>query len=209
MKLVSIDTHIQNKGIYLGHRQVLLDFAFSNTAYDHPVDPKVLERAKDHAPEEVFERIQLLTKAPHQAICFGGGEPLLQVEFIKPLLEKKMSFPLYMETNGTLPKNLAEVKDAFDMFAISLKPDFIKDCIESILLVQDKKVFVRLVASKDVTPKNAEQYAKMISEINTDIPLIIEPLRDCKEPMPLQAMALRFLSDVRVIPAVNWGGIHA
>lgn len=209
MKLVSIDTHIQNKGIYLGYRQILLDFAFSNVPYDHPVDPKVLERAKDHTPEEVFERIAQLAKAPHQAICFGGGEPLLQVDFMKPLLEKKLPFPVYLETNGTLPKNLSEIKDSIDMVSVSLRPDFIKDFIESLLLVQDKKVFVKLVTSKDVTPKNAEQYAKMISEINKDIPLIIEPLRDCKEPMPLQAMALRFLSDVRVIPAVSWGGIHA
>lgn len=209
MRLVSLNTHIQNKGLYIGYRQILLDFALSNLPYDYPVSEQILKQAKEYTPEEVFERISQLAKTNHQAICFGGGEPLLQVDYIKSLLEKDLPLPIYLETNATLPKHLAEIKDKISMFSLSLRPDYIKEFVDSLSMVQDKNVFVKLVASREVTPKNAETYAKIVAEINKNIPFIIEPLKDCREPLPLHAMAQRHLKDVRVIPAIHWGSIHA
>lgn len=209
MKLVSLATHIQNKGLYIGHRQIFLDLAMSNLPYDYPVNEKELDQAKEWSAEEAADKIAQLAKTHHQAICLGGGEPLLQVDQLKPLLEKDLPLPVYLETNATLPKNLKEIKEKVAVFSLSLKPNFIKEFIESLSLVQGEDTFVRLVADKEVTPKNAETYAKMIAEMNRSIPLIIEPLKDCKEPLPLQAMAQRHLNEVRVIPAIQWGKIHA
>ncbi|MBU0580271.1 MAG: radical SAM protein [Candidatus Margulisbacteria bacterium] len=208
MKLVSIATHIQNKGLYIGYRQIYLDFALSNVPYDYPVDEKALAQAKEYDPEDVLIQINQLAKTNHQAICLGGGEPLLQVDYLKPLLEKELPLPVCLETNATLPKHLAEIKDKISIFSINLKPDFTKEFIESMSIVKDEDVFVRLVSSREMTAKKVESFAKIIAEINQDIPLIIEPLKDCKEPLPLQAMAQRHLNDVRVIPAIQWGAIH-
>ncbi|MFC1517693.1 radical SAM protein [Candidatus Margulisiibacteriota bacterium] len=209
MKLISLDTHIQNKGAYIGQRQIFLDFALSNLPYDYPVNEKILAQAKDWTPEEVFEKIEKLARTRHQVICLGGGEPLLQVDYLKPLLEKELPLPVCLETNATLPKNLKEIKDKISIFSLSLSQDFIKEFVECLVLVQEEDTFIRIVAHRDVTPKKIETYAKIIGEISKDIPMIIEPLKDCKEPLPLQAMAQRHLNDVRVIPAVHWGGIHA
>lgn len=208
MKLVSLATHIQNKGLYIGYRQIMLDFALSNIPYDYPVNEKDLAQAKEWTPEEALEQIQKLAKTFHQTICLGGGEPLLQVDYIKPLLAKELPLPVCLETNATLPKNLKEIKEKIAVFALSLKADFMKEFIESLTMVKDEDTFIRLIAHKDVTPKNVETYSKIIAEINKDIPLIIEPLKDCKEPLPLQAMAQRHLNEVRVIPAIQWGKIH-
>ena len=209
MRLVSLDTHIQNKGLFIGYRQILLELALSNLPYDHPVDKKMLDQAKEWTPEEAYDKIVQLAKTRHQAICLGGGEPLLQVDHLKPLLERELPLPLYLETNATLPKNLEEIKDKITFFGFNLKPAFIKEFVESLGLVEGKNVHIRLVADRETSPKNVETYAKIIAELRPDIPFIIEPLKECKEPLPLQAMAQRHLQDVRVIPAVQWGAIHA
>jgi organic radical activating enzyme len=204
MKLVDIGSHIQNKGIYLGYRQILVDFAMSNTPYAYHVDEKAIAQAKEWTPEEVLIELQQKAKTKQHSICFGGGEPLLQVDYLKPLLAETLPLPTYLETNATLPKHLEEIKDKVDMFGVTLYPDFMKEFVESLSMIFDKHVFVRLIADKETTPNNVNTYAKIIAEINKEIPLIIEPLKECKQPLPLHAMAQRHLDDVRVIPAILW-----
>ena len=44
------------------------------------------------------------------SISLTGGEPLLHTDFIKELGKKCIrKYPIYLETNGTLPDKLAEV----------------------------------------------------------------------------------------------------
>ena len=52
-----------------------------------------------------------------------GGEPLLQVDFIKNLAPKikERGLKVYLETNGTMPERLSEIIGHVDTVAMDVK----------------------------------------------------------------------------------------
>lgn len=199
MHLSSIQVDIQRKGIYIGQRHCMVKFALSNT--ESPYMDIPLE-GKEYAPEEVLAELKDFKKQKPEMICFTGGEPLLQIDYYRDLLEE-LPLPLYFETNATVPERIADVKDYVSMFCLQLLPAYQKEFIESMIAVRDSDYYVRLIIEKDMSPKEIEDYAKIIASVNDAKPLILEPLFGVKNYLALQAMALRHLKDVRVIPRMH------
>lgn len=196
LQLTAIRTDIQKKGLYIGQRQLFLDFALSNTSAKEPVN------SREYAPEEVLLEIKAEVKHKPEVITLGGGEPLLQIEGLLPLLEE-VPLPLYLETNATLPERLAEIKPYVSLYALEYLADYQKEFFESLLLVKDEDLYVRLTVDKNTAPQDIDQLAKLLGAVRQDLPLVLEPVFGSKNYLSLQALALRHLNNVKVIPVMH------
>ena len=92
------------------------------------INKELLSKAKaeDVTPEEFFERVRvddLYFRATGGGITFGGGEPLLQADFIKEFREIcPEEWKITVETSLFIPRNyLAQAIDAVDLFVVDCK----------------------------------------------------------------------------------------
>jgi len=85
-----------------------------------------MEKGRDYTPELLFEEVkidQLYFLATHGGVTFGGGEPLLQVEFIKEFRELcGPQWQLLAETSLNVPFEHIEAVDAvLDGYIVDIK----------------------------------------------------------------------------------------
>lgn len=199
MLISSINVDVQRHGLLIGQRQLIVKFAKSNTESPYNDIP---QDGKEYTADEFLKITADLAKQKTDWICFTGGEPLLQIDYINPVLDQ-LSLPLYLETNGTLPKEVSEIKKSIMLAGVQLVPSFYKEFIDTLLYLNDTDYYVRLIIDKEITAKDVDEYAKRIAGIRTKTVLVLEPLFGCKNYLSFQAMALRHLSDVRVIPKMH------
>ena len=84
------------------------------------------EKARRYTPEMLFEEVkidQLYFLATHGGVTFGGGEPLMQVEFIKEFRELcGPQWQLLAETSLNVPFEHIEAVDAvLDGYIVDIK----------------------------------------------------------------------------------------
>ena len=83
-------------------------------------------RGRLYTPELLFEEVkidQLYFLATHGGVTFGGGEPLLQVEFIKEFRELcGPQWQIVAETSLNVPFEIVQAADAvFDGYIVDIK----------------------------------------------------------------------------------------
>lgn len=171
--------------------------------------------------DEVMNRVLELEKesGPHSYISLTGGEPLLYLQFIKPLIQqlKEKKFKIYLETNGILWKALEAIICDCDMIAMDMKPpsvteekNFDLEHKKFLEIAKQKPMFVKFVLSKEI---NAEEFLaemKIIEDEAPNVPVILQPIStkieghedaDLMELLEnLQKLALHFVKDVRIVP---------
>lgn len=238
--LFEVFSSIQGEGMYIGERQVFIRFCGCNLACDYCDTPDARSMAKEYrveqtpgkhdfkqfpnpvSSEEVLSHITPLfkPKAAIHSVCLTGGEPLLQVDFLKGFLPafKQLEMKVFLETNGTLPKHLEEIIGAVDIISADIKipsSGCAANLRESKIFLEvayTKSLFAKIVVVPDTTAKEIDDAAQMISEIDGDIPLVLQPATPTKtikhRPHPdslmaLHAIAKRKLKTVRVIPQVH------
>jgi pyruvate formate lyase activating enzyme len=86
----------------------------------------VAEKGRDYTPEILFEEVkidQLYFLATHGGVTFGGGEPLLQVEFIKAFRELcGPQWQILAETSLNVPfENVQTIDPILDGYIIDIK----------------------------------------------------------------------------------------
>jgi len=85
-----------------------------------------LSKGRDYTPELLFEEVkidQLYFLATHGGVTFGGGEPLLQVEFIKAFRELcGPQWQLLAETSLNVPsENVESLDSVLDGYIVDIK----------------------------------------------------------------------------------------
>ena len=85
-----------------------------------------LSKGRDYTPELLFEEVkidQLYFLATHGGVTFGGGEPLLQVEFIKAFRELcGPQWQLLAETSLNVPfENVEALNAVLDGYIVDIK----------------------------------------------------------------------------------------
>jgi len=235
--IVEIFSSVQGEGLIVGSRQLFVRFYPCNLSCSY-CDTKIEEadskecRVEANPGKRDFysipnpvdivtlnEKIFALKgfKGMHHSVSLTGGEPLMQAEFLKewlPVLKKR--FRTYLETNGTLHKELEEIIDSIDIISMDIKlPDTsgIEPKWEEHYLflkaAKKRRVFVKVVVSSDTTSGEFVKALEMISKLDKDIPLVIQPVvpndSSVKSPTEIQVLdfqrfATEFLSQVRVIP---------
>lgn len=211
-RITEIFHSLQGEGMFLGEPTTFVRFARCNLDCSYCDTP--LAKAGDKAVEiglrETLDRIQAITR-PDDFVSFTGGEPLLQTEFIAELVPelKKHGYRLYLETNGTLPDELANIISGLDVVAMDIKPP--TACGKDIWKVQQRfletageKAFVKMVICSQTTSDEVERAARMIAAVDKKLVLILQPAegQDAPEMQTVrryQALAGEQLKNVSII----------
>lgn len=219
-KISEVFKSIQGEGKYIGVSQVFVRFfgcSLNCVICDTPQAKEPTGEFEEYTSQELLKEVRKLSNDVH-SVSLSGGEPLEQKDFLKyflPLL-KKQGMKTYLETNGILPENLKEVIRDTDIVAMDIKlpsvtgqPAFWEEHEKFLKIARTKDVFVKTIITLDTDFKDVETAAKLASKVNRGIVFILQPnyfeispelLLGCQK---AQAIALKFLDDVRVIPQVH------
>jgi len=240
-QLVEVFTSLQGEGIYVGERQIFVRFAGCNLSCAYCDSPQALSVPKQFKVEgrsgsgefqsfgnpasldQLASIIDAMNKP--KGICHSvsltGGEPLLQVDFLKKFLpvlrEKKLK--IYLETNGTLAKHLEEIIELIDIISFDIKvpsatglSSYMEDHKKALEVAALREVFVKIVYTRETKAKEIDEACDVIALINPDIPLVLQPVTPHgpvkHRPTPdqnlsFQSVARRRLNKVLVIPQVH------
>jgi 7-carboxy-7-deazaguanine synthase len=212
MYIKEIFHSFQGEGPWIGYPQIFIRFYGCNIHCPYCDEPDFIEDRKTHTVESVLEILKPLLAKPTHSISITGGEPLIQFKAIQELLPH-LPLPAYLETNGTLPQHLNEVKDLFTYFAVDYKPGFQKEFTEFMECLRDKSnVFVKYVLLRDFSIQDMQHITKIMSAINPAIPLVIQPVTpfaEIKQKAKVEDieraynLAAKHLKDVRIIPQTH------
>lgn len=237
----SVFQSIQGEGIYVGERQVFVRMIGCNMtcAYcdeggvqlvnEKDASPKKCQIKADKKTETIENPLTcekaagainefLLKKDLFHSVSFTGGEPLLQIDFLKSLLPL-VPHKKYLETNGVLYSNLEEVIDLVDIIAMDVKlpsaaktGPYFEEHRRFIEVAKAKDLFIKAVFSKETTAKEIDDLAQFLGEACRDIPLVLQPVSSTRSyrssPTPdqclaFQAIAKRKVKKVLVIPQMH------
>jgi organic radical activating enzyme len=214
-KIAEVFESIQGEGIYAGVKQVFVRF-FGCNLNCRFCDTKLSHYDK-YSSLDLFNKIRRTSKEFH-SLCFTGGEPLLQKDFLKEILRlaKNDGYSTYLETNGTLADEFEEVKDDVDIVAMDIKlPSSTNDRQRwqehrrFLSKAKGKDVFVKMVICKTTEKKDLKNALKLISEIDPKIPLVLQPNSNeyskklLEKIIDLQQFCLDHLADVRIMPQLH------
>jgi organic radical activating enzyme len=179
-KIADIFDSVQGEGVYAGVRQVFVRFFGCNLKCAFCDTP--LEAFFEKTPGEV--RDEILKYNSFHSISLTGGEPLCQADFLKDLLPdiRALRHKVYLETNGTLPRELQKIIDDVDIIAMDIKlpsstqgvplweehEDFLKTALK-------KEVFVKMVVTAETQDNDILRARTIIRKTNPCIPVVLQP----------------------------------
>jgi organic radical activating enzyme len=224
-EVIDIFSSIQGEGIFLGARQIFIRFKKCNLSCvfcDEDLDRK----AKSYTPLELMKEAKIieLSNGPHHSVSLTGGEPLLYADFLKAflkILKKNRNFKSYLETNGTLPYELAKIIDLVDIVAMDFKlpsstggRPYWNEHLEFLKIASKKKVFVKAVVTPDTKKEDIEKAMELMKRIKGGIPFVLQPATSLKpggDSDVNKDTLLRFLDvglkndihNIRIIPQVH------
>lgn len=187
-RIAEIFESIQGEGLYLGERQIFVRFFGCNLNCQFCDTNQT--RFEEYELEELFKAIKQF-RGKYHSISFTGGEPLLQVDFLKVLmrLTHNAGFINYLETNGTLPGELKEVIDDVDIIAMDIKLSSSTQMgtllglhRKFLEVASQKEVFLKAVICQNTSLEELMEAVKIIKEVNRSAILILQPnsLEDCE-----------------------------
>ena len=159
-KISEIFESIQGEGVYQGKKQVFVRFFGCNLSCDF-CDTE-LASYKELRVDDIINDISFYKD--HHSVSLTGGEPLLQIEFLKELAKRLKSEgkTVYLETNGTLADNLEQVIDYVDIIAMDFK---LPSSTYGKKLWSEHRQFLKVAAKKEVFIKSVIGKATMIEDI--------------------------------------------
>ncbi len=212
VKIREIFTSIQGEGPYVGYKQVFirlcgcnLNCSYCDTDYD-------VSEAKEYSVDEVADICN--QNLDCHSVSVTGGEPLLNIEFIKELY-KKINLPIYLETNGTLYENLKEVIDYIEYISADIKipsctglKPLWKEHDEFLNIASKKTVFAKVVFDEKINNIEIHKFANLCKKYG--IELILQPMMNGKIPsvnsdfmQEVLDKCLKTYTKTRLIPQVH------
>lgn len=149
-------------------------------------------------------------------LSLTGGEPLLHCSFLAEWLPlARNTFKIYLETSGLHAGAMQDLRDLIDVVSMDFKlpsatglRPFWEEHKQFLRAGLGKTIFAKAVVTKDTTQDDLLTSAFIISELETPIPLVLQPAGGQLTPGPeklieFQDTALRIIEDVRVIPQAH------
>ncbi len=222
-KIMEVFRSIQGEGPYAGLLQVFVRFFECNIHCSWCDTPASIgDTSRNYTEvslEDLLNQVKGLYEGCH-SVSITGGEPLVQVEFLKAFLPRlqKADMKVYLETNGILPKELVQVIDLVDIIAMDIKlpsstkeKEFWHEHEEFLRIALKKKVFIKAVVSKDTSDEDIYKAIELVKRIDPDVMLILQPnsfdLREsnfCVDKcVKFQQYSTKILKDVRVTPQMH------
>jgi 7-carboxy-7-deazaguanine synthase len=248
-RLIEVFSTIQGEGLNVGTRQLFIRFALcdlrchfcdSANTWNVPATCRI-ERSPGLRDFEIHSNpvpLPILLEwvqrqnlpCLHDSISLTGGEPLLHVAFLKEFLPQVRSLtnlPIYLETGGHRPEQLAAILPYLDSVGMDLKlpsvsgeslwqehTNFLQLCSDAHL-----NIFVKIIISDKTDTNELERSAAMVANINRDIPIFLQPVTPLPASQQLtatpvlapapeqvltwQALMKQFVPQVRVIPQTH------
>ncbi len=233
--VIEIFSSVQGEGKYLGCRQIFvrladcnLNCAYCDTDFKRAEFCRVETSAGSMTfrdvknplkPAQVAEVIKNFSDdVPTQAVSFTGGEPLLHWQFVRDVasIVKNFGVKIFLETNGTLPEELAKILDAVDIISMDIKlphvgQNFFRLHEKFLRVAREKDLYVKIVAANETTSEEFSAAVELVASIDPKILLIIQPVTpfngvnapSAEKILSFQAAALRQIKNVRVIPQTH------
>jgi 7-carboxy-7-deazaguanine synthase len=174
-------------------------------------------RSEEMPIDVLTDRVHVLAAGCH-SISLTGGEPLFQIQ---PLMElarslKKDKQKIFLETNGVLHNELAQMIGDIDIVSMDIKlpssqeGTALWDRHEKFLgIARRKEVYIKIVVDKFTEAEEVRTACAIIKRASPKISLVLQPntaelekelLEKCGA---FQIECLRFLKDVRIIPQMH------
>lgn len=206
-----IFTSVQGEGPYVGCEHIFVRFCKCNLACKFCDTDFKIDNAKKYSTNELFK---ILKNNPCETISFTGGEPLLDVDYIKEFLENYKNIlnkKIYLETNGTIPKELEKIIDLTDIVSMDIKlksateqeNQFDKN--EKFLDISSKKEhFIKIIFDKNIQNEEINSCIELAKKHNSLI--VLQPKMPMEKDMNLEKIFKKFSSNyknTRLIPQVH------
>ncbi|MGE4170579.1 MAG: 7-carboxy-7-deazaguanine synthase QueE [Candidatus Margulisiibacteriota bacterium] len=214
MYIKDIFYSIQGEGPYIGYPQIFVRFYGCNIHCDYCDEPDFVKDRKKMTVPQVLEALQPFLSKPVHSISITGGEPLIQVDALKALLPV-LPKPVYLETNGTLPTHVAQLKELVTYFAVDYKPGFAKPFEAFLREISDRKhVFIKYILKADSPLEDVRLAAEISQAVLGYCPFILQPVTPfalVQEKVSAEKINLAFEAiadvglDVRVIGQTHKG----
>lgn len=221
--ITEIFASIQGEGLFVGERQIFVRFKDCNLKCDY-CDTRTSRRVNELASDRVLKEIKSLNLGKSHSVSFTGGEPLLYADFLQTFMPqiKKLDLKTYLETNGTLTKELKKVISMIDYVAMDIKlpssgnpayweehQDFLSALNKSRILPGD--FFVKIILTAKTRAAEIKKAVEIIAGVSRNIPLVLQPvtpIRQVRAMLPknifaFQDLAMGSLSSVKVIPQMH------
>jgi len=180
-RIAEIFDSVQGEGLYLGEKQLFVRFFGCNLSCKF-CDTK-LNRFIEYDPEELLEELRLYQDDYH-SISFTGGEPLLQIDFLRELLKLTQGhgYKNYLETNGTLIGELEMAIDYLDIVAMDIKLPSSTDMgilwgihRRFLKIASRKEVFLKAIICQSTKEEDLVEALWLIKETAPATILVLQP----------------------------------
>jgi 7-carboxy-7-deazaguanine synthase len=215
-RVVEVFSSLQGEGVWLGQRQIFVRLGGCNLECDYCDEPATIPIPSGEVmtAEQVKKAIEKAGKA--DAVSWTGGEPLLHPKFLAPMMKwaREKGFKNYLETNGTQLKAFRDLAPLCDMTAMDIKlpsatgRESWSEHLEFLRVPAPEKIFAKVVLTNKTTDAEWRQVIRLMQEVSTNIPLILQPatpyasVRSIEPAAAVQYLrqAAALLRDVRLIP---------
>lgn len=220
-KILEIFKSIQGEGKFAGEHHVFVRLFECNMHCVWCDTPNSIgdttRKFKNYSVEEVVNQINEFRGAC-ETVSITGGEPLLQSDFLKELLPQLREFgwKVYIDTNGTLPRELKSVIDWVDTIAMDIKlpsstkqKSFWQEHEDFLNIAKRKDLFIKTVVSSDTAPDDILTAAALVARADPDLLFILQPnyfemsngvVKKCDE---FSELVKQKLSNVRILPQMH------
>ena len=156
---------------------------------------------------------------PHHAVSITGGEPLLFVDYLMPLLDRwrGRGMAILMETGGHRPDELWRLLPVIDIVMMDVKlassAGFSTDIgitARFLEVAKERECAVKLVVNARTTWEEIEPITKLLRDDAPEVPLVLQPVVGSKFDPPkgdfvlaLQRRAMAVHRPTRVIPQTH------
>ena len=216
VNIKEIFSSIQGEGPYMGMKQLFIRFCECNLRCRY-CDTEFTGDADEYTPQELADAVKQFNLRTIHSISLTGGEPLLSVDFLEKFLPilKNNYLKIYLETNATLPEELARIINYVDYVAADIKLQSATGMINAFekhdkffAISAKAKHFAKIVFDSNITDDEIENCVALAKKY--DIPLILQPKMDgdsmsINSVLAVQVMEkfLKLYPQVRLIPQVH------
>jgi organic radical activating enzyme len=211
-KIREIFTSIQGEGPFVGYKQLFVRFSKCNLNCKYCDTDFDINKSKEYTPDELA--IICENNRDCHSISLTGGEPLLEVDFLKDFLPI-CPLEVYLETNGTLWENLAEIIDYVSDISADIKlPSATNQSVKwdehdkFFEIASRKNLFAKVVFDSSINDIEIFNITKLCKKY--DIELILQPMmignKSSVTPEFISKIldkCLKFYPNVRVIPQTH------
>jgi organic radical activating enzyme len=230
-KIDEVFVSIQGEGLYLGSLQIFIRLSGCNLrckscdtkktwkdkkyANFITLDDKIIKIKNPINCEFLIKKLKLLYPKEINYIVLTGGEPLLQIDFLKDFLINLKDKKIYLETNGTLPDNFKLIRDYVDIVSLDIKLpsflgrylDFIEEYNKFIEFAKPKHTFIKIVINTKTQKEELLEVYRKIKGIE-NLPLVLQPAsfgsRLIKKILYFQQLLLNYAKEeIRVVPQIH------